>query len=195
MALDQIDGLVRYSFEDIKRGGGEDWQRERALLDRFNNEQMDEAERRALMRELFAEAEDCWVTPPLGLARGKRVKLGRKVFINSNATIGGGADITIGQHTLLGPNVQLMTATHPVDPTERQRWAFWAAPITIGENVWIGSSAIICAGVTIGDHSVIGAGSVVTKDIPPCVLAAGNPCKVIRELEPPDMATLYDLNQ
>ncbi|KAF0812281.1 Galactoside O-acetyltransferase [Andreprevotia sp. IGB-42] len=192
--MEYHEGVIRFSFDDIKQGGGNNWQAERELLNRFNHEEMSREERQAMLKQMFAEAEDAWVTAPLGLAGGQKIRLGRRVFINSNVVLGGGAPITIGEHTLIGPNVQIMTATHPVDPTERQRWAFWAAPITIGQNVWIGASSIICAGVTIGDHSVIGAGSVVTKDIPACVLAAGNPCKVIRELDPPDMATLYELN-
>ncbi|WP_051710377.1 sugar O-acetyltransferase [Andreprevotia chitinilytica] len=187
------DNITRFRFEDIGKGR-DDWMRERELLQRFNDEHTSHEERQALLLELFAEAEGANVSPPLLLARGRQVQLGRKVFINSNVAIGGGAPVTIGHHTLIGPNVQIITGTHPVDPAERQRWAFWAAPITIGENVWIGASAIICGGVTIGDHSVIGAGSVVTKDIPACVLAAGNPCRVIRELDPPDPATLYELN-
>lgn len=187
------DDTIRIAFADI--GKETHWQREGELLHRFNHLPGESrSERVALLAQLFAQADEVIITPPLGLARGHMVRIGRKVFINYNAQIGALAAITIGHHTLIGPNVQLQTATHPVDPTERQRWAFWAKPITIGENVWIGANAIICGGVTIGNHSVIGAGSVVTRDVPPCVLVGGNPAKVIRELTPPDETTLYELN-
>jgi maltose O-acetyltransferase len=90
--------------------------------------------------------------------------------------------VTIGSNVLFGPNVQLYTATHPLDWKERASWLEFAKPITIGSNVWMGGGAIICPGVTIGDRSIIGAGAVVTKDIPADSFAAGNPCKVIRSL-------------
>jgi len=93
------------------------------------------------------------------------------------------ASVTIGSRTLFGPNVQIYTATHPVNHKERASGLEFAKPITIGEDVWIGGSTVICPGVTIGDRSVIGAGSVVTKDIPADVMAAGNPCRVIKAIE------------
>ena len=93
--------------------------------------------------------------------------------------------VTIGSRTLFGPNVQIYTATHPMDHKESESGLEYAKPITIGEDVWIGGSVVICPGVTIGDRSVIGAGSVVTKDIPANVFAAGNPCKAIRTLLAP----------
>jgi maltose O-acetyltransferase len=92
------------------------------------------------------------------------------------------AQVTIGSRTLFGPSVQIYTATHPMDHQQRASGLEYAKPITIGEDVWIGGGAIICPGVTIGHRSVIGAGSVVTKDIPPDVFAAGNPCRVLRTL-------------
>ena len=92
------------------------------------------------------------------------------------------APVTIGSRTLFGPNVQIYTATHPINPMERASGLEYAKPISIGDDVWIGGSAVICPGVNIGARSVIGAGSVVTKDIPADVFAAGNPCKVIRSL-------------
>ena len=187
------DNTVRIAFSDI--GKENHWQRESQLLARYNQLTPEaDAERPAILAELFGEISEVIITPPFGVSRAHMVKIGRKVFINYNAQIGALAPITIGHHTLIGPNVQLQTATHPVDPSERQRWAFWAKPISIGENVWIGANAIICGGVTIGNHSVIGAGSVVTRDVPPCTLVQGNPAVVIRELNPPDETTLYELN-
>jgi acetyltransferase-like isoleucine patch superfamily enzyme len=187
--------LVNFSFENL--GTETHWKKEGELLHRFNNLPHGSTQERAsLLAQLFAQADEVIITPPLAIARGHLIRFGRKVFINYNAQIAAapGAPITIGHHTIIAPNVQIQTGTHPVDPTERQRWAYCAKGITIGNNVWIGASAIICAGVTIGDHSVIGAGSIVTRDIPSCVLAGGNPARVIRELTPPDEATLYELN-
>lgn len=189
------DQTIRVRFDDLPDGDRDAWRTRLERLQRYNTLPFDAyAERSALLKEIFAEAEQVTVNPPL-VSGGKNVRLGKGVFVNSNVNFGGIAPVTIGRYSLISPNVQLLTVTHPVDPTERQQWAFWAKPITIGENVWIGASVIVCAGVTIGDHSVIGAGSVVTRDIPACVLAAGNPCRVIRELKPPDMKTLYQTHQ
>jgi maltose O-acetyltransferase len=94
------------------------------------------------------------------------------------------APVTIGSHVLFGPSVQIYTATHPISAAERREWLEWAKPITLGSDVWVGGGAIICPGVTIGDRSVIGAGSVVVRDIPSDVFAAGNPARVIRALPP-----------
>ncbi|XZG70264.1 sugar O-acetyltransferase [Chitinibacteraceae bacterium HSL-7] len=172
------------------------WRREQELLVSYNDPRTPWPEREAALAEMLGElGEGSSVSSPVYLSRGSQIRIGRKVFINFGVTLSGMADITIGDYTLIAPNVQLHTVTHPVDPYERQQVAFIARPITIGQNVWIGAGAIICPGVTIGDHSVIGAGSVVTRDVPACTFAAGNPCRVIRELDPPDMATLYARRQ
>ncbi len=187
--------LVKFPFSSL--GSETHWKAESELLHRFNHLPAgSEHERPALLAQLFAQADEVIISTPLAIARGHLIKLGRKVFINYNAQIAAapGAPITIGHHTIIAPNVQIQTGTHPVDPTDRQQWAYCAKGITIGNNVWIGASAIICAGVTIGDHSVIGAGSIVTRDVPACVLVAGNPARVIRELDPPDESTLYASN-
>jgi maltose O-acetyltransferase len=108
--------------------------------------------------------------------------LGSNVFFNFNCVILDVTYVNIGSRTLFGPNVQIYTATHPINHDERAVGLEYARPITIGDDVWIGGSTVICPGVTIGDRSVIGAGSVVTKDIPADVIAAGNPCRVIRAI-------------
>lgn len=108
--------------------------------------------------------------------------VGEKVFFNFNCVVLDVAEVKIGSRTLFGPNVQIYTATHPIDPVERTSGLEYAKPIRIGEDVWVGGSAVICPGVTIGNRCVIGAGSVVTKDIPDDVFAAGNPCRVIRSI-------------
>lgn len=156
----------------------------RLLLAALNETREDEtAERSSLLRELLPNAgEGLWLQPPFYCDYGYNIKLGEKVFFNFNCVVLDVTLVTIGSRTLFGPNVQVYTATHPMNHKERAAGLEFAKPITIGEDVWIGGSVVICPGVTIGDRSVIGAGSVVTKDIPADVFAAGNPCKVIRSL-------------
>jgi len=157
----------------------------RLLLKRLNDSREDEpAERTRILKELIPDAgEGLWLQPPFYCDYGYNMKLGEKVFFNFNCVVLDVAPVTIGSRTLLGPNVQVYTATHPMNHKQRASGLELAKPITIGEDVWIGGSAVICPGVTIGDRSVIGAGSVVTKNIPADVFAAGNPCRVIRPLD------------
>jgi len=144
------------------------------------------AERAHLLRALLPHAGPApAVTPPFYCDYGTNITLGDQVFFNFNCTILDVAAVTIGPRTLFGPGVQVYTATHPLDYQERASGLEYAKPIRIGEDVWVGGGAILCPGVSIGDRTVIGAGSVVTKDIPADVLAAGNPCRVIRVLRPP----------
>jgi maltose O-acetyltransferase len=159
----------------------------RLLLAALNETREDEtAERTSLLRELLPNAGDgLWLQPPFYCDYGYNIKMGEKVFFNFNCVVLDVTQVTIGSRTLFGPNVQVYTATHPMNHTERAAGLEFAKPITIGDDVWIGGSVVICPGVTIGDRSVIGAGSVVTKDIPADVFAAGNPCKVIRSLLTP----------
>jgi maltose O-acetyltransferase len=139
-------------------------------------------ERRAILKELFAAGGDSvWMQPPFFCDYGANITLGRKCFFNFNCVILDVCSVTIGDHTLFGPAVQIYTATHPLD-AELRRKVEYGRPVEIGSDVWIGGGAIICPGVKIGSRSVISAGSVVTRDIPPDVLAAGNPCRVIREI-------------
>jgi maltose O-acetyltransferase len=156
----------------------------RLLLAALNETREDEtAERSSLLRELLPNAgEGLWLQPPFYCDYGYNIKLGEKVFFNFNCVVLDVTLVTIGSRTLFGPNVQVYTATHPMNHKERAAGLEYAKPISIGEDVWIGGSVVICPGVTIGDRSVIGAGSVVTKEIPADVFAAGNPCKVIRSL-------------
>ncbi|STR44613.1 sugar O-acetyltransferase [Iodobacter fluviatilis] len=180
---------IYYHFSDLENIDPAPFIKEQVLLKQFNNSTPDE--RRELIPALFAKAKDVNIYPPLYLSRGWEVELGPKVMINLGVSLLGGAPITIGEHSLIGPHVQIITVNHPVDPTERQRYAFTAKPVHIGANVWIGAGAIICPGVSIGDHSVVGAGAVVTHDVPRCTLVAGNPAREIRKLEEPDLSTLY----
>ena len=131
------------------------------------------------------------VCPPFHCDHGHGIRLGRDIYINAGCTFLDGGWITIGDRTLIGPAVQIYTPHHPLDYIERRTGSEYSRPVTIGTDCWIGGGTIICPGVTIGDRTVIGAGSVVTHDIPADSLAVGNPCRVIRRLdEGEDVASL-----
>ena len=129
------------------------------------------------------QRKSCFVQPPFYCDYGFNIHLGERVFFNFNCVALDAASIKIGDRTMLGPNVQLYTVTHPLNAKERASGLEYAKAITIGNDVWIGGNVTICPGVTIGNGTVIGAGSVVTKDIPAQVMAAGNPCKVIKPID------------
>ncbi|WP_370249454.1 sugar O-acetyltransferase [Nocardioides sp.] len=136
-----------------------------------------------LLAELLPHrGEGVAIRPPLALDYGTRITIGPGTFINSGLTALDVAPITIGAHCQIGPQVQLLTPLHPLEPGPRRDGWETAAPVTLGDNVWLGGGVIVCAGVTIGDDTVVGAGSVVTRDLPAGVLAAGNPARVVREL-------------
>lgn len=136
-----------------------------------------------LLAELLdSVGEEVDVRPPLHVDYGSNISIGARTFVNYNLTALDVARIVIGEDCQFGPNVQLLTPTHPLEPQPRRDKLEAAQPITIGDNVWLGGGAIVCPGVTIGDNSVIGAGAVVTKDVPANVVAVGNPARVIREL-------------
>ncbi|MEU6424097.1 sugar O-acetyltransferase [Streptomyces spiralis] len=138
---------------------------------------------RPLLTELLgALGDEAHVRPPLYVDYGSNVTVGARTFVNYNLTALDVAAITIGEDCQIGPNVQLLTPTHPLEPQPRRDKLEAARPITIGDNVWIGGGAIVLPGVTIGDNSVIGAGAVVTKDIPANVVAVGNPARPVRTL-------------
>jgi len=142
----------------------------------------EEETRRRILVELFgAGGGDVWMQPPFFCDYGSNIFLGTRVFFNFNCVVLDVCAVRIGDYTLFGPAVQIYTATHPLEAELRRRQEF-AKPVTIGSDVWVGGAAVICPGVTIGSRSVIGAGSVVTRDIPEAVFAAGNPCRVVRQL-------------
>jgi maltose O-acetyltransferase len=150
-------------------------------LNATREEQADE--RRRLLKELIGTGGDAvWMQPPFFCDYGENIHLGPGVFFNFNCIVLDVCEVRIGARTLFGTAVQVMTPMHPMDAVER-RTKEYGKPVTIGEDVWVGSGAIICPGVTIGDRVVIGAGSVVTRDIPSDVFAAGNPCRVVRQIE------------
>ena len=151
----------------------------------YNLTRPTEQEKRArLLKEMFGDiGEDCYIEPPLHANWGGRhCHFGKNVYANFNLTCVDDTHIYVGDHTMLGPNVVLATAGHPICPELRQRAYQFNMPIHIGKNCWLGAGVIVLPGVTIGDNSVIGAGSVVTKDIPSGVIAVGNPCKMLREI-------------
>lgn len=159
--------------------------RARALLKRLNDGfgSDDAAARTAILKELFGRIGNrSWIEPPFFCDYGSNIFLGARVFMNFNCTILDPGRVEIGDGTMLGPNVQIYTATHPLPEKERKVGLESAKPIKIGPEAWIGGGAIILPGISIGPGSVIGAGSVVTKDVPGWVFAAGNPCTVIRKI-------------
>ena len=149
--------------------------------------------RQELLKEMFLSiGENCYIEPPLHANFGcKHVSLGNNVYANFNLTLVDDTYITIGDNTMIGPNVTLATAGHPILPSLRMKGYQFNVPINIGKNVWIGAGVIVLPGVNIGDNSVIGAGSVVTKDIPENVVAYGNPCKIIRTINEHDEKYYY----
>lgn len=151
----------------------------------------DETRRRALTAELLgggsvggSTGSDAFLQAPFFCDYGTHITLGKGFYCNFNCVILDVAPVRIGDNVLFGPAVQVYTATHPLNADARRKGLESGSPVTIGDDVWVGGGAILCPGVTIGDRSVIGAGSVVTKDIPEDSLAAGNPCRVIRSLKP-----------
>jgi maltose O-acetyltransferase len=142
----------------------------------------EEDTRRRILVELFgAGGGDVWMQPPFFCDYGSNIFLGKRVFFNFNCIVLDVCKVRIGDFTLFGPAVQIYTATHPLEAELRRSQEF-GKPVAIGSDVWVGGAAVICPGVTIGSRSVIGAGSVVARDIPDGVFAAGNPCRVIRQL-------------
>jgi maltose O-acetyltransferase len=156
--------------------------RARLLVERFNaTSVVDERERRSLLERLLARVgDDTVVKPPFQCDYGFTISIGARTFVNYGAILLDCAPVTIGDEVQIGTGVQLLTATHPLDAELRRGYWESAAPITIGDGVWLASGAIVCPGVTIGAETVVGAGSVVTRDLPPGVLAVGNPCRVVR---------------
>lgn len=161
-----------------------DSQRAQQLTHQINTlDPTDLEERNRLLRELLgAFGEGSEIRPPLQCDYGYQTTIGARTFANFGLILLDVARISIGDDVQIGPNVQLLTATHPLEPNARRdKWEA-AEPITIGDNVWLAGGVIVCPGVTIGADTVVGAGSVVTRDLPPRVLAVGSPARVIREL-------------
>lgn len=150
----------------------------------YNQTRPSEGEKRSnILNHLLASVgKNCYIEPPLRANWGWHTHLGDNVYANFNLTLVDDTHIYIGDHVMIGPNVTIATAGHPIDPELRRDIAQFNIPVHIGNNVWIGANSVVLPGVTIGENSVIGAGSVVTKDIPANVVAVGNPCRVLREI-------------
>lgn len=159
----------------------------------YNHTRPSDLEKRTqILKEFFAEmGENCYIEQPFQANWGKNTHLGNNVYANFNLTLVDDTDIFIGDNVMFAPNVCVATAGHPIEPNLRKKVAQFNIPVWIGNNVWIGTGAIILPGVHIGDNSVIGAGSVVTKDIPANVVAVGNPCCVLREIGERDRKYYY----
>ena len=176
----QHSGMIYYPMGDeilVEQMGYMDALREYEAIPRVN-----QAARFAKLKEMFAEVgEGTYVESPFyANFGGRHVHLGKYVYTNFGVTYVDDTHIYIGDYTMLGPNVVVATASHPIDPDLRRRGLQYNLPVHIGNNCWLGAGVIVMPGVTIGDNTVIGAGSVVTKDIPANVVAVGNPCRVLR---------------
>ncbi|GHG04960.1 sugar O-acetyltransferase [Streptomyces albogriseolus] len=193
MTTDYFAGDPRTNLERMLAGDlyiaddpeiGRRLERAMRLAARYQATYLDERDQaKAVLAELLGSVgEDVEIRPPLYVDYGSNITVGARTFVNYHLTALDVAAITIGEDCQIGPNVQLLTPTHPVEPGPRRDKLEAARPITIGDNVWIGGGAIVCPGVTIGDNTVIGAGAVVTKDIPANVVAVGNPARPVRTL-------------
>lgn len=145
----------------------------------------------AIVKELLGESEDAFINPPFYCDYGSHIKVGKNFFANYNCSIIDVAPVTIGDNCQLAPNVAIYTAGHPLHPVSRNSMYEYGIEVTIGDNVWIGGNTVVLPGIHIGSNTVIGAGSVVTKDIPDWSLAAGNPCRVIRKITEEDKKYYY----
>ncbi len=160
----------------------------------FNSTRPLEQEKRAeMLKNMFAEIGDnCYIEPPLHANwAGKNVHFGKGVYANFNLTLVDDTHIYVGDYTMIGPNVVLATAGHPILPELRPLAYQYNMPVRIGKNCWLGAGVVVLPGISIGDNTVIGAGSIVTKDIPANVVAVGNPCRVLREINDHDKEFYY----
>ena len=174
---------------DLYRPSDEELSKERhdckVLLRSFNfSDEDNRTERQSILQKLLkGEPENLHIEPPFYCDLGYNIKLGKNVYMNHNVCILDVTTVIIGDHVMLGPNVQIYTATHPLEYKLRNSGVEFAKPINIGNNVWIGGHSVILPGITIGNNVVIGAGSVVTKDVPDDFCVAGNPAKIIKSID------------
>ncbi len=170
----------------------EEQRRCREILQRLNFMDRSDFEGiQQVVRQLLGKSEEAFINPPFYCDYGRHIEVGKNFYANYNCTILDVARVRIGDYCKMGPNVAIYTAGHPVHPLTRRSTYEYGKEVTIGNDVWIGGSTVICPGVHIGDCAVIGAGSVVTRDIPDWTLAAGNPCRVIREITGEDKRLLF----
>ncbi|WP_148411450.1 sugar O-acetyltransferase [Murimonas intestini] len=164
----------------------------RKILQRLNTADRSDFDAIAeIIKELLGKSEEAFINPPFYCDYGSHIEVGKNFFANYNCTIIDVAKVKIGDNCQMAPNVSIYTAGHPVHPAARNTLYEYGIEVTIGDNVWIGGNTVILPGVHIGSNTVIGAGSVVTKDIPDWVIAGGNPCKVIRKITEEDIKYYY----
>lgn len=173
-------------FTDMCEGLLEERLHGKKMMKAFNDTAPDEEEYRTqLILEMLDQGKGCWIEPPFYFCYGKHISIGDGSYVNVNCNFIDDGQITIGKKVMFGPAVTIATVGHPINPQMREY--MYTAPVTIEDNCWIGAGTTICPGVTIGEDSVIGAGSVVVHDIPANSIAVGNPCRVIREINEHDM--------
>ena len=165
----------------------------KAMIYEFNQLRPEERDRiPEILKKLFGKTgEEIWIEPPFHCDYGWNIETGENFYANYGTTILDVGKVTIGDNVMLAPNVSIYTASHPIHPLSRNSGYEYGIPVSIGNNVWIGGNVVILPGITIGDNAVIGAGSVVTKDIPANVIAAGNPCRILREITEDDRRFYY----
>ncbi len=158
------------------------------LYDFNQTRPMEWEKRQELMKEMFAEIGDgCYIEPPFHSNwGGAHVHFGKNIYANFNLTVVDDTHVYVGDYTMFGPNVTIATAGHPLLPELREQGYQYNAPVRIGKNCWLGAGVVVLPGITIGDNVVVGAGSIVTKDLPSNVIAVGNPCRVLREVNEHD---------
>lgn len=192
---DGMNNIERRDKEMVYISDGEvfeEQRRTRKIVQRLNTTDVSDFETiNSIAKELLGKSEGAFINPPFYCDYGTHIEVGRNFFANYNCCILDVAKVRIGDNCQLAPNVAIYTAGHPVHPDTRNTGYEFGISVTIGDNVWIGGNSVVCPGVHIGDNVVIGAGSVVTKDIPDNVIAAGNPCRVIREITEDDRRKYY----
>lgn len=177
-------------FTDMCEGMPQERLEAKQRMKQFNDCRPEDVEGRVrLLGEIFGKPCDAWIEPPFYFCYGRHISVGKGTYINVNCNFIDDGKITIGDTVMFGPAVTIATVGHPINPKMREY--MYCDHVTIGNNCWIGANSVICPGVTIGENTVIGAGSVVTKDIPANCVAAGNPCRVIREINEDDTKYYY----
>ena len=177
-------------FTDMCEGLPEERMNAKKLQYAYNNSDPSDPEQRMiLLSQILSKPANSWVEPPFHFCYGTHISLGKGCYINVNCNFIDDGEIHIGDSVMFGPAVTIATVGHPINPQMREY--MYCDPVSIGNNCWIGAGVVICPGVTIGENTVIVAGSIVTKDIPSNVVAAGNPCKVIRDINAHDQQFYY----
>lgn len=177
-------------FTDMCEGMPEERLQAKKLMKKLNDSEPDDFEGRVkLIQEILKDGEKVWIEPPFYFCYGKHISIGEGSYLNVNCNFIDDGEIIIGKKVMFGPAVTIATVGHPIKPELREY--MYTAPVRIEDNVWVGGNVTVCPGVTIGENSVIGAGSVVIHDIPANCIAAGNPCRVIREINEQDDKFYY----